>query len=84
MAKNRVSCVRCAVKFSADTGRIRNLCSACDLELQQMHHAVEYVINGKTTYADYGDASYAYGSGARVTRNPVKPCLRGLPEKGDK
>lgn len=44
------SCVRCYAPFSEGTGQVRDVCSRCDYQLQELHHVNEYVLYGKTYY----------------------------------
>lgn len=43
-------CVRCDKAITENSGVVRMLCSACDLDLQIMHWEVEHILFNKTTY----------------------------------
>lgn len=52
-------CVRCGCEITPDTGRVRALCSQCDVELQAIHWGVEHVLFGRTVYMpEKGEAQW--------------------------
>lgn len=52
-------CVRCACEVTPDTGRVRALCSQCDVELQAAHWGVEHVLFNRTVYMpEKGEAQW--------------------------
>lgn len=43
-------CLRCERAITLDSGKVRSLCSVCNLDLQHLHHKGEQVVFGKVMY----------------------------------
>jgi hypothetical protein len=71
-------CVRCSCAMTTDIGRVRALCSGCDLELQVMHHSVEWTLFDRTVYmSEKGEAQWFKDNYGRVLTKPPAPVKRG-------
>lgn len=71
------ACIRCGVAISEKSGLVGSCCSGCDLELQEMHHACEYIVDKKVVYlTDKRDIEYLSRQFVGSDRFGWKPMLR--------
>jgi hypothetical protein len=71
------ACIRCGVAISEKSGLVGSCCSACDLELQEMHHACEYIVDKKVVYiTDKREVEYLSQQFTGSERFGWKPLLR--------
>lgn len=76
-AYTNTHCPRCSVEITAGTGRVRALCSSCDLELQAGHHAVEWSLFDRIVYMpEKGEAQWFKDNYGRVLAKPEGPSKR--------
>lgn len=47
---HRQCCIRCDKSITEESGIVRKVCSACDLDLQTMHWRIEHSLHNKVTY----------------------------------
>lgn len=77
-AHTNAHCVRCSCAMTPSIGRVRALCSSCDLALQTMHYCVEWTLYDRTVYMpERGEVQWFKDNYGRVLVKPESPVKCG-------